>query len=227
MSLPCAYARVRGAKREAAGVALSPRNEGTPTPLTLQNLEGIIDAGSGFDPFKRAMALAAINAVGQYALARENPETAADLRALIIEKILENSTQQTRIAVIGYLRPVVERLKREGRQVEVFCREYRNPQEGVYNDIFEYEAVGEAEIMLITGAALIGSTVDALIALSPKARMRILSGFSAGVYPAWLEGSGITHVASLQPDLAIESALLRNDWERLFACPAYWLEVTP
>jgi uncharacterized protein len=223
MGLSCAYAVVEGAQGHALGAALTPRDEGPASVLRGETLREMVEAGSRYDPFARAAALAVMNAVSRYLLPPE-PE-AGDLRATVCAKVLAATKPGSRIVVIGYLRPLVECLKREGRDVAVFCRGHRDPQQGIYNDIFEYEAAGEAEVLLMTGAVLTGATLEALLALSPRASMRVLTGFSSGVHPRWLEGSGVTHLASIRLEEAVKMRLLRNEWEALFDYPAYWLEV--
>jgi len=223
MGLSCAYAVVEGARGRAFGTALTPGGEGPVSVVRGETLRETVEAGSRYDPFARAAALAVMNAVSRYRL--PPLPAAADLRAQVCEKVLEATGPRDRIAVIGYLRPLVECLKREGRDVDVFCRSHRDPQNGVYNDIFEYEAVREVDVLLMTGAVLVGSTLEALLALSLKAKMRVLTGFSAGVHPQWLAGSGVTHLAGMRLDEGVKTRLLRNEWEALFDYPTYWLDV--
>jgi uncharacterized protein len=223
MGLSCAYASVEGPEGEAVGVALTPKEEGPASPLRGETLREVIEAGSGYDPYARTAALAVMNAVSRYALAPE--PLYPDLRRMLCQKVLEGTQPGDRIAVIGNLRPLVACLKEADREVVVFCRGHRDPDNGIYSDIFEYESVPEADALIITGAALIGSTVDALLALSPRAKMRILAGFTAGVHPDWLESSGVTHVAGLSLDPSVRTPLIRNGWASLFDYPAYWLEV--
>ena len=223
MGLSCAHAVVAGPEGRAIGTALTPGGEGPVSPLAGGTLAEVIAAGKRYDPFARAAALAAMNAVSRYLL--PSPAQTGELRATGCGRILDATTAGERIVVIGYLRPLVECLRREGRDVTVFCRSHRDPAQGVYNDIFEYEAVGEADVLLMTGAVLVGSTLEALLALSPRAKMRVLTGFSAGVHPQWLAGSGVTHLASLCLEEEVKLRLARNDWEALFDYPAYWLDV--
>ncbi len=214
MTPSCAYAQVGG----AIGLALTPQGEGALKPLPDSAL-ALLEASSAYEPYIRASALSVINALFAYRRSTLDYDYAPDMRVLLSQKILEATDAHSRIVIIGNLKPVVMKLRQQGRCVEVFCRSANNPAEGVYNDIFEYEAAMNADVLLITGAALIGSSVDALIAMSPKAQMRILAGFSAGVDPLWLKSSGITHLCSVHVTPEIVSKLMRNDFESVFRPP--------
>ncbi len=224
MTPSCGYCLLREGAYTGVGLALTPQGEGALTPLGGDARE-VLERSKAYEPYGRAAALSVMNAL--FSLRREamGITYAPDMRVLLAQKILEATDEHSRIVIIGNLRPVVTKLRANGRQVEVFCRSANNPSDGVYNDIFEYEAVMQADVLLITGAALIGSTVDALIAMSPKASLRIVAGFSAGIDPQWLRGSGITHVCSVNLDEAILGALQRNDFEAVFGYESYFVAV--
>ena len=220
------HVRVTNGTRTASGVCLTPAGEGYPAPIRTDSLEAIWEEGRKFDVYRRALALAAANAVGQWQRASTPWSGPTGMRDLLLRHLLEDSTPDTAIVFIGHLRPVVAGLRAAGRNPLVFCRADKDPEQGMYNDIFEYEGLAGAEIVIMTGAALIGSTADAVIGASAKARHRYAVGFSAGANPEWFRGSGITHVASpLLADLPREIPA-RNDLEALFDFPAYCEEVS-
>lgn len=220
------HVRVTDGTRTASGVCLTPIREGHPTPIRTDRLEAIWEEGGKFDVYRRALALAAANAVGQWQRASIPSTDPAGMRDLLLRHLVEDSTPDTAIVFIGHLRPVVAALRAAGRRPLVFCRAENDPEQGVYNDIFEYEGLAGAEIVVMTGAALIGSTADAVIRASSGARHRYAAGFSAGANPEWFRGSGITHVASpLLADLP-RAVAAGNDLETLFNSPAYCEEVS-
>ena len=224
MTLSCAYCVVRHAEHTHVGLALTPQGEGALTTLH-SDARSVLEHAQAYEPFGRAAALSVMNALFAHKRSSTPMHYAPDMRVLLAQKILALTDAHSRIVIIGNLRPVVAKLRAQGRHVEVFCRSANNPAEGVYNDIFEYEAVMNADVLLITGAALIGSTVDALVAMSPKASVRILAGFSAGVDPYWLRESGITHVCSVDVKAPILQRLMRNDFEAVFECESYFVAV--
>jgi hypothetical protein len=81
----------------------------------------------------------------------------------------------------------------------------------------------DADVVIITGAALIGSTIDALLAMSSKKAHIILAGFSAGLYPAWLGETRIAQVASINLANVPLTGLLNYEIEEIFAHPCYIL----
>lgn len=221
------HVRVTDGIRTASGVCLTPTGEGRPTPIRTEGLDAIWDEGKAFDVYRRALALAAANAVGQWQRASIPSTDTTGMRDLLLRHLLEDSTPDTAIVFVGHLRPVVAGLRAAGRHPLVFCRAENDPEQGVYNDIFEYEGLTGAEIVIMTGAALIGSTADAVIRASSGARRRYAVGFSAGGNPEWFRGSGITHVASpLLADLP-RRVPAHNDLDALFDHPAYCERISP
>jgi hypothetical protein len=214
------YVLVKNQNRSAKGVALTPLNEGELLEKDFNSLEEILEEKS-FNPASRAIALAAINAVGQFELQEQNLDLKKDLREEGFKLILKNSQEKDKIVFIGNLRPLIKKLRENSRDVTVFCRMKVEPQNGVYNDIFEYEAVNSADIVIITGAALIGSTIDALLKFTSKAKMVMISGFSVGLNPVWLKGTGITHVASLYLDDSSKEEIEKDELENIFENRCY------
>lgn len=208
------------------GVTLSAKEEKEEDLIKkdFTSLEEILN-DKEYNSLSRVIALATINAVGQYEIKKQNLPLQENLRDAIFNLIIQNYQENDKIVFIGNLKPLVKKLKEHKKDVEVFCRAKVEPKNGVYNDIFEYEAVSKADIVMITGASLIGSTIDALLKFTSNAKMVILSGFSAGANPAWLNSLGISHVASLRLDASIENDLGKNDLELIFKNKAYIKEL--
>lgn len=218
------YAIVHGDNKRTIGVTLIPHGEGDLCALEGKCIEEIFDHALTFNPLKRAFALALINAIGQHAL--HNTFSPADnTRSLLVQQILEMTHVGDEIVFVGNLAPVVAKLKEEGRNPIVFCRQKNNESERIYSDIFEYETIQTAPIAIITGATLIGSTLDALLKLSPPQSIRILAGFSAGAHPSWFKGSGLTHVTSMLLEPSFKEALRINQWNDVFNAPGYFCPV--
>jgi uncharacterized protein len=214
------YARISNGKKIFIGVTLTPKDEGEITLLTYSSINEILKTKS-YDLAFRAVALATINAIGQYELSKSKVKLKSNLREELSNLILKNSTELDRIVFVGNLSPVVKKLRSNQRDVTVFCRMDTNPKEKVYNDIFEYEAVSKASIVVITGASLIGSTIDALLKFTQKAKMVILAGFSAGTYPRWFEQIDFTHIASTYLEGCSVETIKQNNLEDIFQNPCY------
>lgn len=197
------------------GVTLTPKGEGIIQNLKYKSIEEILNDKS-FDVSSRAIKLATINAIGQFELRDETLDLKPNLRVALFETIIANSNKEDKIVFIGNLKPVVMKLREQRDDVTVFCRAMSIPENQVYNDIFEYEAVENADVVIITGAALIGSTIDALLKFTNKAKTVILAGFSAGINPQWLDNHKVTHVASTYLKDYTKKDILNSSLESIF-----------
>ncbi len=210
--------------KKSIGVTLNSKEESYVKTLKGDSVEEIFKYAKEFNPLQRAFALATINALGQHAQDKEL-EFEEDLRELLTKKVLEFSGEDDEVTFVGNLKPVVMKLAQNNRKPVVFCRNKEHYSDVVYSDIFEYEMIQKESVAVITGASLIGSTIDALIKLSPKNSPRILAGFSAAAHPSWFKGTGVTHIASLSIGLDFRESLLKGEWEKVFDHKAYFVEV--
>ncbi|RYA23931.1 hypothetical protein CRU96_05850 [Malaciobacter halophilus] len=217
---PFTYVEVTNKTKTSIGVALSPSDEGDLKNNNFKSIEDILEDDS-FNLASRAITLATINAIGQYELQENPPLLKKNLRVESCEFLLKNSTKEDKMVFIGNLKPVIKKLKENSRDVAVFCRRKKELNNEVYNDIFEYEAVSKADIVVITGAALIGSTFDALLKFATKAKIVMVSGFSAGLNPIWLKNSNVTHVASLYLKDCSKEKIEKNPFEDIFENSCY------
>jgi len=218
------YSIVEGCKRKTIGVTLTPHNEGKIDVLQGKTIQEVFDYAKHYDPVQRAFALSLVNALGQHAI-HNSIELQEDIRSLLSKNILAMTNKDDEVIFIGNLKPVVMRLHKEQRVPLVFCRNKEHYEKGVYSDIFEYEHIQKNNIAIITGASLIGSTLDALIKLSPKNSIRILAGFSAGAHPSWFKGTGITHIASIAITTKFKASLHKDQWDSVFSYPSYFIKV--
>lgn len=191
------YTKIGVLNQEFIGITITPKGEGEVLIPQYSNLYELLEQSRGFDVSKRALGLSAINAIGQFLLKFDTPKLESNLRQTLIEFLQNNYTKNDKIVFIGNLSPVVMKLQETKANIQVFCRQKNDSQQNIYNDIFEYEALENADIVVITGASLIGSTIDAMLKYTQKARIVILAGFSAGGYYKWYSNLGITHVASI------------------------------
>ena len=88
-------------------------------------------------------------------------------------------------------------------------------------DIFEYEAISKADIVVITGATLIGSTIDAILKFTSNAKMVVLAGFSAGANPEWFKNKNIDYIGSISLKDCKKEDVLLNDLETIFKNGCY------
>ena len=207
--------------KEFVGVTLTPSDEGNLTLPNYHHPKQIV-SNCGYDLAKRAFGLACINAVGQF-LQKNHYTLEENLRQSLGQLILENSDVRSHIVFIGDLKPVVAKVKQKRKNVEVFCRRQNDADAGVYSDIFEYEALAKCDIAIITGASLIGSTIDAMLKFC-NAKMIVLAGFSAGGYHQWFKDTPITHLASLTTQ-GINMQRCQTKMENIFKQKSYIQEI--
>lgn len=216
------YAVVKNGEKSAIGVTLTPTSEGQMGCLQGSSIEEIFSFQEQYSPMQRAFCLALINALGQHSLEQAEGED-VQIHSLLPERLLEMTKVGDEVVFVGNLAPVIAKLKENGRKPIVFCRD--RAKEGTFSDIFEYEAITKAPIAVITGSSLIGSTIDALMSLSPQNSTRILTGFSAGANPLWFKGTKISHIASMRLEIGFKEELLKNNWQKVFTYGSYVKEV--
>ncbi len=214
------YAVVSDGKNSFTGLTLTPKNEGSLSKVEFSTINEILQS-STYDISHRAVTLAVVNAVGQYKISKDNIKLKGNIQQELSKALLENTSEIDKIVFIGHLSPVVAALREKGRDVTVFCRMETDVNKGVYNDIFEYEAVSRASVVIITGAALIGSTIDAILKFTQNARAVIVAGFSAGAHPSWFEDTGLTHVASTYLGSFSPEIIKRDNLKDVFENPSY------
>lgn len=215
---------ISNGKSSQIGVTLTPHDEGKIEFKNFISIKEILE-NKDFNITNRAIKLATINAIGQFELSIENIELKANLRVALYETIYKESLEKDKIVFIGNLKPVVKKLKEKRENIQVFCRSANDEKDGVFNDIFEYEAVKNADIVIITGAALIGSTIDALLKFTCHAKTVILAGFSVGINPKWLKNYKITHVASTYLKDCRKKDILNISLEEIFNNSCYCVKL--
>ncbi|MGM0623320.1 MAG: Rossmann-like domain-containing protein [Campylobacterota bacterium] len=215
------YAVLQCNNEAFTGVTLTPHAEGDLCNIEIGNVTNFLQkAQSSYDIATRACALALINAIGQHAIARSCIKASGNLRDNLAKFLLLNTNQSDNIVFIGHLQPVVNTLKQQRKTVNTFCRTRTDSKNAIYNDIFEYEALQRCDVAVITGASLIGSTIDAMLRFCQGAKLVILAGFSAGAHPSWYKDVGITHVASMHTqDIVMQKC--QEKMENIFLQPCY------
>ncbi len=143
---------------------------------------------------ERVLGIATINAVSQYLLDLErwNSNLVEDVVSLVRKEIPEG-----KIAVVGFMTPLVDKLKSLGYDVIVFERD-KSARRNAFSDCLEPRLLPQADAVIITGAAILNDTLDSIIKYSKNAKIRALVGSTAQAHPNILRGIGLTHVASVK-----------------------------
>lgn len=143
---------------------------------------------------KRFLGIATINAVSQYLLRISEGNYNLDVTNIILKNYPE--AKKYNVAVIGYMKPVAQKLREKGYRVYVFERDPILRGEAI-PDFFEYRYLPDMDIVIATGATLINDTIDQIVERSKKARDIILTGPTAQVHPKFIEKQGISYLSSI------------------------------
>jgi len=101
------------------------------------------------------------------------------------------------VAVVGYIRPLVGKLRAKAREVHVF---ERNPQlrGDALPDTFVDPILPKADIVVISGSSLVNGTLDMLLELSKGARLVVFAGPTASTLPEPLFKQGVKIIAGVR-----------------------------
>jgi len=127
---------------------------------------GLLEQIQSADPIHRAMALALINALN-HKTARALPE---DRENRVLFDLLAVK-QGTKVAMVGYFKPIVAKLEDRGAELEVIDTGRRIGDRNAFNDRLAHWA----DALIMTSTALLNDTADELLnAVGPDTRVALL-----------------------------------------------------
>ena len=202
VSYPYTYSIIKGEKGIALGLCMTLANEISSYEYRVSiNLEkgklgikDIVKEAVDHHLIKRFLGVSMINAISQYILKVSRDDYDMDVTDIILRKYPES--KKYNVAVVGYIKPVVNKLREEGYRVYVFERDPVLRRDAL-PDFFEYRYLPNMDIVIVTGAALINDTIDLIIERSGNAREIILAGPTAQVHPNFIGGHGISYLSSI------------------------------
>ena len=191
------YVIVEGEFGRAMGTAYFPLEDLTRGYSRVPKISILASMLSSTNIFERSLGTALLNSISQYLLWNSNHAEKLSINyGNIIEEIIQICKQNSKIAVIGNMVPLVSKLQEEGFKVLTF---ERNPRLRIraLPDSFAYRIIPEVDALIITGTTLINDTIDHLLALGRAAKIKALVGPTAAVYPGKALSS-LTHIAALK-----------------------------
>lgn len=147
---------------------------------------------SSLDMIEKTVGITTLNALSQYLMDSEGYERQFGMDAFdAIDVRREDS-----VAVVGYIRPLVGKLRERAREVHVF---ERNPQlrGDALPDTFVDSILPKADVVVISGSSLVNETLDRLLELSKRARFVVFAGPTASTLPEPLFKRGVNVVAGV------------------------------
>ena len=153
----------------------------------------VAQLANSLDMIDRTIGVAALNALSQHLMDTEGYERQFDADIFDTLDVKENDV----VAVVGYIRPLVGKLRAKGCEVHVF---ERNPQlrGDALPDTFVESILPKADVVIVSGSSLSNGTIDKLLELSKNARFMALAGPSAGALPEPFFARGVKVVAGVR-----------------------------
>ena len=143
--------------------------------LTSMTARGLCSYGGSGSLLERSVALAALNSLLEVDLRRCREVNAADL---LVER-----GRGKRVCVVGHF-PFVPRLREVAGKLWVL---ERRPREGDLPADEAERVIPEADVVAITGTALINGTMDGLLGLCRKDALVMVLGPTTPLSPVWFD----------------------------------------
>ncbi len=197
---PYTYVIVEGPKGKSMGVALTLFEEfgdiefRQPPPIDEWTLEHMIEASKSHHIVAKTLGVAAINAVSQYVIAKEEiSETNA------VDVVLKHLEPGSIVAIIGFIKPAANKLTEAGYRTIIFERKGSIRRDDALPDFLEPRFLKQADAAIITGAAYLNETLDVVLSyLRNDAYPVVLAGPTAQVHKDFLGTKKVTHVSSIK-----------------------------
>ncbi len=195
------YTVVRGPNGYAIGLCYVDYLDVVGAPLPCEpSFNRLEDMARSLNPLERILATALVNAVGQYLLWNEQKTRARIEKTNIVELLPKIIEKSRRVAVVGYMKPIVRALIDSGYSVVVLERSpFLRASSSAILDTYLSRVIKDVDVVLVTGSAITNDTLDTIVELAKARGIRIvLVGPSAGALPDHLFELGIDIVASIR-----------------------------
>ncbi|MCW4009710.1 MAG: DUF364 domain-containing protein [Candidatus Bathyarchaeota archaeon] len=107
-------------------------------------------------------------------------------------------TKEDVAALVGYIGPLVPHIRAKVKKLFILERASTRREEGILPDTACDQILPLADVVLITGTALVNGTIDHLLELTTNAREVVIIGASAGILPEVLFERGVTVVGGVK-----------------------------
>jgi len=198
IGIPFTYVVIEENRLKSLGAALTPlielgciERQNPPVDVYNLNVNEVIEWATDVHMIRRVIGMAAVNAVSQHFLRDEIDEFDTGLKPT---EIL-NEIGAEKIAVIGYMRYLVEDLRREGFDFVIFERDFTRRRDG-FSDCLEPRMLPEMDALLITGSSLINDSLDFVLRFARRSKVNVLIGPTAQVHPRLMRGFNVHYLYS-------------------------------
>jgi len=198
IGIPFTYVIIEENGLKFLGTALTPLIElgcierrNPPVDVYSLDVSKVVEWATDVHMIRRVIGMATINAVSQYFLKSEIDEFDTGLK---LTEIL-NKVRAEKVAVIGYMRYLVEDLRREGFDFVIFERDFTSRRDG-FSDCLEPRMLPEMDALLITGSSLINDSLDFVLRFARRSKVNVLIGPTAQVHPRLMRGFNVHYLYS-------------------------------
>lgn len=153
-----------------------------------------LDMIDSWDMIKRVIGVSALNALSQILFEKEPKRYLVEERNLID---VINVARGDTVVMVGYIKPF-KPIFRSRADILYILERSPHREEGVLPDTACEQLVPEADIVVITGSALVNGTLDRLLELSENARTVAIVGPTASCIPDPLFIRGADYVGGIR-----------------------------
>ncbi len=167
---------------------------------SLPDIDKIPRLISSWKLIEKTVGLALLNALSQYLLFNKQLYNDLPGKILFSRDILDSiqMSLDSRILIIGYIRPVINRLRERGfRNIYVIEREPPTRFEPIYSDLVLPRISKSIDIVFITGSVLVNDTLDNILRYTGKAK-KVIVGPSVQILPQILSTYGLDIIGSIK-----------------------------
>ncbi|MGD6934178.1 MAG: Rossmann-like domain-containing protein [Candidatus Bathyarchaeia archaeon] len=155
----------------------------------------LAEKATSWDLRESIIGFATLNALSQIVMDK-NPQNYGVLNGDVIEYI--NLTKNDVVALVGYIGPLVPCIRANSKKLYILERTPTRREEGTLPDTACDQILPTADVVLITGTALVNGTIDHLLELAKNAREIAIIGATAGILPEVLFERGVTIVGGVK-----------------------------
>ena len=155
----------------------------------------LANLAKSWDTSESVVGVATLNALSQSVLNRKKYLIAEGNFMDYMEQKVEESDI---VALVGYIEPFVEILRRKARHLYVFERNSTLFDEQILPDTACEEFLPQADVIIITGSSIANKTIDHVLELSQGTKEIGVVGPSASLIPDPLFKRGVTIIGSIK-----------------------------
>ncbi len=156
---------------------------------------GMAEKAKSWELRESILGFATLNALSQMAIER-NPNNYITLNGDVLDYI--NIQKSDIVVLVGNIKPFVGPIRAKAKKLYILERMPTIRGEGILPDTACDQILPTADIILITGTAIVNGTIDHLLELSKNAREVVLVGASASIIPDVLFERGATIVGCVK-----------------------------